>query len=217
MDFETARRNMVDSQLRTNKITDPRILAAMGGLPREAFLPESKRGIAYIDEDIEFGNGRFLMEPAVIGRLMQEISPEPDDVGLVVGCGTGYSAAVLAKLVDAVFALESDAALAAQASKLFTELSLDNIVVVEGPLADGWPDQGPYDVILVDGAVSEMPQALIRQLAEGGRLAGIVKSERAVGRATLFGKRGGAVSGRTLFDAAVPFIPELRSRPEFVF
>ncbi len=217
MDFETARRNMVESQIRTNKVTDPDVLAAMGELPRELFVPKEKRPFAYIDEDIEIARGRFLIEPAVLARLIQQAVIARGDVALVVGCGTGYAAAVVARLCDAVFALESDSELAGEAARLLSELSLDNVVVVEGPLEQGWSDQAPYDVILIDGAVGEVPETLFEQLAEGGRLLTVVRPETGMGRAVLYGRRRGAISRRELFDAAVPLLPEFRSKAGFVF
>ena len=217
MDFDIARSNMVESQLRTNKVTNPDLLAAMGSLPRERFVPATRQDMAYIDEDIEFGNGRCLMEPVVLARLVQAASVEPNDIALVIGCGAGYSVAVLASLAVAVFALESDADLAKRAGDLLTELSLDNAVVVEGPLTAGWAKEGPYDVILMDGAVAEVPEVILNQLAEGGRLVAVVDEEKGVGHAMLIGKRGGVNSHQTVFDAAIPTLPEFRAKAEFVF
>ncbi|MDP6389954.1 MAG: protein-L-isoaspartate O-methyltransferase [Alphaproteobacteria bacterium] len=208
---------MVESQLRTNKVTHPDLLAAMGSLPRELFVPEARQNNAYIDEDIEFGNGRCVMEPAVLARLVQAASVGPKDIALVIGCGAGYSVAVLASLAAAVFALESDTDLAKRAGDLLTELSLDNAVVVEGPLTAGWAKEGPYDVILMDGAVAEVPEEILNQLAEGGRLVAVVDAQKGVGHATLIGKRGGVNSHLTLFDAAIPTLPEFRAKAEFVF
>lgn len=143
MDYAAARHNMVENQIRTNRVTDPRIVATMDALPRELFVPKQLRGIAYVDEDLDLGNGRYLMEPLVLARLLQAAELRPEDVVLDVGCGTGYSTAVLARVASTVVALESDSDLAEAAASLLAELGMDNAVVVTGPLADGYPAQSP--------------------------------------------------------------------------
>ncbi len=217
MDFAKARRNMVECQLRTNRVVDPAIVAAMGSVPRERFLPESLAALAYIDEDLPIGNGRYLVEPRVFGRMLQEAMPGPDDAALLIGCGTGYSAAVLARLCSAVIALESDSAAAARAQTLLSNLGADNVVVVEGPLDKGWPGEAPYQLILFDGAVDEVPSAIAGQLAEDGRIVAVISNGTGPGRATLMQRTGGAVSRRTLFDANTPLLPEFTRSAGFVF
>ena len=217
MDFAKARRNMVECQLRTNRVVDPAIVAAMGSVPRERFLPESLAALAYIDEDLPIGNGRYLVEPRVFGRMLQEAMPGPDDAALLIGCGTGYSAAVLARLCSAVIALESDSAAAARAQTLLSNLGADNVVVVEGPLDKGWPGEAPYQLILFDGAVDEVPPAIAGQLAEDGRIVAVISNGTGPGRATLMQRTGGAVSRRTLFDANTPLLPEFTRSAGFVF
>lgn len=214
--FATARHNMVESQIRTNKVTDPALIGAFGELPRERFVPEGLRSVAYVDEDLELTRGRFLMEPMVLARLLQLATPKPEDIALDVGCGSGYASAVLARLCSAVVALESDRGLLARANALFDELQINNAVVVEGTLTEGYPRQAPYNVILVDGAVERIPQALFDQLAEGGRLV-TVQLDGGVGRGTLFLKSEGVVSRRPIFDAATPVLPGFRAEPHFVF
>lgn len=214
--FATARHNMVESQIRTNKVTDPALIGAFGELPRERFVPEGLRSVAYVDEDLELTRGRFLMEPMVLARLLQLAAPKPEDIALDVGCGSGYASAVLARLCSAVVALESDRGLLARANALFDELQINNVVVVEGALTEGYPRQAPYNVILVDGAVERIPQALFDQLAEGGRLV-TVQRDGGVGRGTLFLKSEGVVSHRPIFDAATPVLPGFRAEPHFVF
>ena len=216
LDYAAARLNMVESQLRTNKVSNQALLAAFEAVPREHFVPEPLRGIAYVDEDMQIGAGRFLMEPMVLGRLLQEARPGPDDIALDIGCGTGYATAILARLAATVVALEDDAALAARANETLTGMDIDNTVVVEGPLSDGYPRQAPYNVILVNGAVAEIPAAISAQLAEGGRLVTVVQDSAGVGRATLM-QRSGGVSSRVLFDAAVPVLPGFERAPGFVF
>jgi len=151
-DFTTARLNMVESQLRTNKVTDLPLIDAFETVPRELFVPEPLRGIAYIDEDVALGGGRFVMEPRVLARLLQAAQPGPEDVALDLGCGSGYATAILSRLVATVVALEDDAALAAAANRTLGELEIDNAVVVEGRLTEGYPKQAPYNVILLGGS-----------------------------------------------------------------
>jgi protein-L-isoaspartate(D-aspartate) O-methyltransferase len=217
MDFERARRNMVESQLRPNSVTDAAVLAAMGSLPRELFLSESLRPIAYVDEGLEIAPGRCIMEPQCLARLVQAAAPKSGDVALVVGAGTGYAAAVLARLCDTVFALESDSALAASAINLLSELALDNVVVVEGPLREGLPKQGPFNVILVNGGVGDLSDTLPAQLAVGGRLVAVLDDGGSVGRANLVQRAAEGVSRRALFDATVQMLPEFKIEAGFVF
>ncbi len=221
-DFTTARTKMVDNQLRTQSVTDYAVLAAMGAVPREAFLPPADRALAYIDADLALtaagpdGPARYMMEPAPLARLVQLAEVGTEDVVLVVGCGTGYSAAVLARLADSVVALEQDAGLAAQASETLTELGVDTVAVVTGTLEDGYPSEAPYDVIFVDGAVEVVPPALIDQLKDGGRLVAVVGYGRSAA-ATLFRRSGGDVGSRVAFDADVPPLPGFRKPKAFVF
>ena len=142
--FADARRNMVDSQLRPNRVTDADILAAMADLPRELFVPNSKQGVAYVDEDIEVAAGRFLMEPVVLARLLQALELTSETTVLNIGCASGYDAAILGRLAGSVVAVESDPALAAQASQTINDLAIDNVAVVEAPLREGYPAQAPY-------------------------------------------------------------------------
>jgi protein-L-isoaspartate(D-aspartate) O-methyltransferase len=217
MDYSLARSNMVDSQLRTNRVTDPRVVAAFGRVPRERFLPEALRGIAYLDEDLDLGGGRCLMEPMVLARLLQAARIETVDVVLDVGCATGYSSAVLASLAATIVAVESDPALAGIAEQGFAELSIDNVILVRGDLARGAPDQGPYDVILLNGAVAEVPQVIRDQLTEDGRLVTVQIEPSGQGRAVLMERHGGRLSTRTLFDANTPGLPGFQREPGFVF
>ena len=216
-DFAAARLNMVESQLRTNKVTDLRLLGAFETVPRELFVPEPLRGIAYIDEDVALGGGRFVMEPRVLARLLQAAQPGPEDVALDLGCGSGYATAILSRLVATVVALEDDAALATAVNRTLGELEIDNAVVVEGRLTEGYPKQAPYNVILLGGAVAEVPAAIADQLAEGGRLVTVVSAGPGLGRATLMRRDGGVISSRVLYDAALPVLPGFEAEPGFVF
>ena len=217
MDFSLARRNMVDSQVRTNRVTDARLLDALEAVPREAFVPDAFKSIAYRDGDVEVGAGRRLLDPMVFARLVQEAHIQPTEVVLDVGCATGYSTAVLARLATTVVALESDRALAGRAAALLAELGVDNVAVVEGQLSEGEKAHGPYDVVMVEGAVAETPEALLAQLAEGGRLLAITKRPGAVSAATLTLRVGGSFSTRTLFEVAAPVLPGFARQPGFVF
>ena len=217
VDFAAARSNMVESQIRTNKVTDPHLLDAFETTPRERFVPEPLRGIAYVDQDVALGGERFVMEPMVLAKLLQAARPGPGDVALDLGCGSGYATAILSRLVATVVALEVDAALAAAANQTLDELEIDNAVVVEGRLADGYPKQAPYNVILLNGAVSEVPLAIADQLAEGGRLVTVVSVGAGLGRATLMRRDSGVISSRILCDASVPVLPGFEAAPGFVF
>ena len=157
------------------------------------------------------------MEPMVLARLRQAARPEPDDIALDLGCTTGYATAILSRLVATVVALEGDADLAAEANRTLSELEIDNAVVVEGPLTEGYPKQAPYNVIVLGGAVAEILPAIGDQLADGGRLVAVVKREPGMGRATLMQRNGGVVSSRILFDASVPMLPGFEVEPGFVF
>lgn len=217
MDYATARLNMVESQIRPNRVTDPRIVAAMLELPRESFLPKPLRGVAYVDEDIHIGGGRYLMEPMVQARLIQAAQITPGDVVLEIGASTGYGAALLARLASTVVALESDPALVKAASATLGDLGIDNVALVEGKLVEGYPQQAPYNVIVFAGGVEYIPQGIAGQLAEGGRLVAVVMPPGEPGRATLATRIGGTISTRVIFDASCPVLPGFRREPGFVF
>jgi len=216
MDFAVLRHRMVEGQLRTNRVTDEGVIAAIQAVPRELFVPRALRSVAYVDDDVEIAPGRYLMEPMVFARLVQLAEIQPTDLVLDIGCGTGYSAVVLSRLANGVVALECDPDLAQRATELGRELGAANLSVVQGPLEGGHPHQAPYDVIFFDGAVAEIPAAILGQLAEGGRIVAVT-SGTGVGRATLANKSGGQVSSRPVFDAAVRLLPGLGPKPRFVF
>lgn len=217
MDFTTARQNMVECQLRTNKITDPRLLDAFMQVPREAFVPKNRQAMAYVDEDLAVGSGRYLMEPMIIARLLQSAMIAPDDNVLVVGAAPGYGAAVAGKLAASVFALESDSDFADAMSGTLTSLAIDNVVPVIGNHGEGYPAQAPYDVIILNGSVPDVTQALLDQVTEGGRLLAILQGKDGIGRGALYGKRNGIVSRRFLFDANVQPLPGFETPAKFVF
>jgi protein-L-isoaspartate(D-aspartate) O-methyltransferase len=216
MDFAAARHNMVECQIRPNQVTDQRLLDALSDIPREAFVPKSRQGVAYVDEAVAIADGRYVMEPMILGRLLQTAEVTADAVVLDIGCGTGYSAAVLSRLASTVVALECDPALAALATETLSGLDIDTVAVVEGPLEAGYANQGPYDVILFDGAVAAIPDVIRDQIADGGRLVGIV-ADGGVGKGTILANYAGVFSTRQVFDAGTPTLPGLAPAPAFQF
>lgn len=215
--FARARSNMVDGQLRPNKVTDDRLLAAMGDLPREDFVPDLCRNTAYVDEGVDLGGCRYLLEPMILARLIQEAGIKPTDVVLDIGAATGYGAAVLSRMAATVVAVEEVPALAYAAIANLQKVGADNAVVITGPLADGSAKQAPYDVILIEGGISEEPATLLAQLSEGGRLLAVEMRKGPVGVARLWEKQGASVSSRILFDAGVKVLPGFAPQPGFVF
>jgi len=216
MDFATARHNMVEGQIRPNHVTDETLINALATLPREAFVPTEIQGIAYVDKEVSLGDGRHLMAPLVTARLAQTADVKADDLALVIGSASGYGAAVLSHLAGTVVALESDGGLAQQAAQTLTGLGIDTVAMVEGDLQKGYPDQAPYDVIVFDGAVSEIPDEISSQLAEGGRLVAVVR-RGGVGKGTLVSRHRGVLSSQDLFDASAPLLPGFEPQEAFVF
>jgi protein-L-isoaspartate(D-aspartate) O-methyltransferase len=208
-DFATAREAMIESQLRPQGVTDPAVLAAMGRIQRERFLPSHTRPLAYVDRAVATGSDRFLPAPAVLGQLLTQMKAEQGQRALVVGAGTGYSAAVLIDMGLEVTALESVPELAAAARDL-------GIQVVEGPLEAGFAKRAPYEQILIDGAVEYIPDAIVEQLADGGRL-GTAIVDRGVTRLVVGRKAGGAFGYLCVGDAGVPALPGFTRAKEFTF
>src|SRR6267378_7072473 len=165
---ETARAKMIESQLRPNRVTDERVIEAFSRLRRELFVPEHLRGVAYVDEDLPLGRGRYLMEPMVAARLLQAAMPDRKDTALVVGAGVGYEAALLALLTRSVVALEEDAELARRGRAALVDHRIASVSYVEEPLSAGHRQRAPYDVILFGGAVAAIPSEIAAQLSEGG-------------------------------------------------
>ena len=212
-----ARKRMVDSQIRPNKVTDPRILAAMRHLPRERFLPDGLNALAYSDEDVPLGHGRFLMEPMVLARLLQIVEPREGERALVVGAGTGYGAAVLSQCGPRVTAVEEDLALLALARDALGA-EAPGVNLVAGPLAAGWPTGAPYDIILIEGAIREIPDAVAKQLkAEGGRLVTVISGPGRTNQAVLAEATPFGLRAQPVFDCGTPALPSLRPVPEFIF
>ena len=213
-DFAAARRNMVDGQIRTADVTDLRILWAFQETPRERFVPPQSAGLAYLDFDLPVAAHRFLMKPRVLSKLLQVADIKGTDRVLDVGCATGYGAAILSRIGAHVVALEEDAALARTAREALADRT--NVEVVSGSLAAGAPASAPFDVIVVEGATEVVPEALLRQLSDGGRLLCILGGDRAA-KAMLYLRSGDDVGGRTVFDAAAPVLPGFTRPLVFAF
>lgn len=215
-DFAAARQAMVDGQVRINDVTDRRLVAAMREVPREKFVPRGKAASAYADLHVEVAPGRCLLRPRDFAKLVQLLEVQSGDLVLDLACGYGYSSAVLARLAETVVAVEDSAQLVDKASHMLGEVGADNAVVIQGSLKAGAPDQGPFNVIFVNGCVEEPPAAWLDQLADGGRL-GVFEMSRGAGQAVLYRRDGGAVGRRELFDALVPMLPGFAPQPAFVF
>lgn len=214
-EFAAARLNMIESQVRPNGITDRRIIAAMESIAREDFVPESRRAIAYVDEDVPLTNGRCLIEAMAFARLLQHAAIAPSDRVLIVGAASGYGAAVVSALSDSAVALESDAELAALARGNLAGRA--NVTVVEGALSAGAAAQGPYNVIVFEGRAEEIPAAMFNQLSDGGRLVAVVGTAE-MSKANVYTKSGQAVAVREVFDASVAALPGFaKQKPAFVF
>ena len=217
--FTAARTNMVDSQIHTMGVVSEPILNAFRTVPREEFVPEGQKGIAYCDEDMPVAKGRCLMEPVTHARLIQAVTPAANDTVLDIGGATGYSAAILSRLVGRVVAVEADPSLLTQAQANWARLGCDNVIGQPAGFAEGCAAHAPYSLIFVGGSVNCVPDALLAQLAPHGRLVAVIRGKGdKIGRATLFVKTAnGAISERILFDAAVPYLPGHEPRNEFVF
>jgi protein-L-isoaspartate(D-aspartate) O-methyltransferase len=216
IDFEAARRKMVDNQIRTRDVTAHSVLQAFLSVPREDFIPEKARSLAYIDADIEIAPGRYLMDPSPLAKLLQLAAISKSDAVLEIGAGSGYISALLGHLAGSVVAVESDEALAAQAAQTLSTAGLGNVKVVQGNMEAGYASQAPYDVIFFDGSVEEVPTAIIEQLNDGGRLIAVVGHGNAA-QATLMVREQGLVSQSSHFNASLKPLPGFRRAKEFVF
>jgi len=213
-DFATRRMMMVDTQVRPNDVTKFPIIEAMLHVPREDFVPAARREAAYIGENVPLEGGRVLLEPRNFAKMLDVLDIQPDDLVLDIGCGLGYSSAVIARMAEAVVAVE-EASLAGQAESALAAAGADNVAVVEGALAAGSPKHGPYCVILIEGGVEEVPQALLDQLKEGGRIAALFM-DGALGTVRIGRKIDGHIGWRDAFNAAAPVLPGFAATKEFV-
>ena len=216
--FATARKTMVDCQLRPSKVTDQSVLDAFMTIPREKFVSKQQRTLAYVDEDLPLSGGRCLMEPMVLARSLQALEIRPDDNFLVVGAGCGYGTAVAAKLAGSVIAIETRANLVEKAQDVLVSIGIDNAAIVKSRLVDGYPDEGPYDRILIEGGVETVPDSLLKQLTPKGRLVAIYREPgHPVGVASLWTRSGKNFTRTPLFDARVPNLDEFNAKVEFSF
>ena len=220
--FVTARQKMVDGQVRTSDVTDLRIIAAMLELPRERFVPAASADLAYLDLDVPVSQAtsgapaRRLLKPMVLAKMVQAAAVKAEDRVLDVACATGYSSALLGRLARSVVAIEEDPALARLADENLKAIGASNVAVVAGPLAQGCQLKAPFDVIFLNGATEVVPQALCRQLGDGGRLVAVM-GHAPTCRAMVYRSVGGNVSGWPIFDAAAPLLPGFAEPPAFVF
>jgi protein-L-isoaspartate(D-aspartate) O-methyltransferase len=226
IDFVAARRMMVDGQVRPSDVTDSRLIAAMLDVPREHFLPPATAALAYLDLDVPVTDAhtvgaervpsRRLLKPMLLAKLIQAAEIEESDAVLDVGCGTGYSSAILARLAGSVVALEEDASLVQRAEENFAALGVANVSVVRGSLSAGWPSRAPYDAIILQGATEVEPRALLSQLKVGGRLV-CVHGHSAAGKAVIYRRADGEAGAWPLFDATAATLPGFAATPAFIF
>ena len=213
-DFASRRVMMVDTQVRPSDVTKFPVIAAMLAVPRERFVPDALREAAYAGENLPLAPGRVVLEPRTFAKMLDALDITPADLVLDVGCGLGYSAAVIARLSEAVVALECDAGMAAEAEATLLAEGADNAVVITGPLHAGAPKHGPYDAILIEGGVEVVPEALLEQLKDGGRIAALFM-QGALGEVRIGWKAAGTVGWRLAFNAAAPVLPGFARRREF--
>jgi len=214
-DFAALRTVMVDTQVRTQDVTKFNIIEAMLTVAREAYLPEAQRGVAYVGGDIELEGGRVVLEPRTQGKMLDALDVQPDELVLDLGCGLGYSAAVLAQLAEAVVAVEEVEGLAEEAQTTLSEQGVDNVAVIAGALSGGSAKHGPYDVIVVEGGVEEIPAALTDQLKDGGRIAAIFM-DGPLGECRIGHKLDGRMNWRMAFNATAPVLTGFTNEPGFV-
>lgn len=213
-DFAARRRVMVDTQVRPNDVTKFPIIEAMLNVPREAFVPASRREAAYVGGNLEIGGGRVILEARTLAKMLDALDLQQTDLVLDIGCGLGYSTAVIARMAEAVVAIEEDADLAAQAQARLSTEGVDNAAVIEGPLSAGAAKHGPYDAIVVEGAAETLPETIAAQLKEGGRIACLFM-DGALGVCRIGHKVDGAITWRFAFNASAPVLQGFANRPVF--
>jgi len=216
--FTDRRRFMVESQLRTNKVTNDALIMAFENTAKENFIDENQSELAYIDEDLMLPSGRFILEPMVFARLVQALELKPTDAVLDIGATTGYSTTILSKLAQSVVGIESDANHAEKAQENLTANDVDNAVIINARHTEGLPKEAPYNAILINGAIEEVPEQLLSQLSEDGRLVAIIREKASMpGRAVKYVRAGNGFAHTTLFDAQTPILEEFSKEKPFSF
>ena len=216
--FEAARKAMVESQIRANKVIDDTVIEAFATIPRESFVPKSMREIAYVDEDISLSGGRYVVEPMVMARLIQALELKASSSVLVVGTGSAYGAAILSKIVSSVIAIDSRAAMVQKAEQNLANLEIGNVAVIKAKLQDGYVEESPFDAIFIEGAIEVVPDNLVSQLTPNGAIAAVWRpSGSKIGAASLWSRNGDNVTRRELFNAQVPVLDEFKAKAGFVF
>jgi protein-L-isoaspartate(D-aspartate) O-methyltransferase len=213
-DYATRRVTMVDTQVRPSDVTKFPIIEAMLSIPREVYVPSSKREAAYVGENVDIGSGRVVLEARTLAKLLDALDVQPTELVLDLGCGLGYSTAVIARLADAVVAVEEDEALAAEAQRTLSGEGVDNAAVLMGPLAAGDARHAPFDVITLQGGVETIPDSLLAQIKEGGRI-GAIFMEGALGSARVGYKIDGVITWRFVFNATAPVLPGFTAKRGF--
>ena len=216
LDYGQARRTMVDTQVRPSDVTDYAVIDAMLWAPREMFVPEQRRALAYADENLRLPTGQVILSPRTFAKMLQVACIRRDDMVLDVGCALGYSSAVASRLAGAVIALESDPEMTRAATDGLAELGVENCAVLSASLAEGDPRHAPYDVILVNGGIQTTPERLRRQLKDGGRLV-VVRVTGVGGACTVTSRIGEAFGEQSMFDASAPVLKEFTAAEEFEF
>ena len=218
MNYELARKNMVENQIRANKVTDTKIIDAFNNVEREVFVPESYREISYNDEDIRLSRNRFMMKPMILARLFQSLSLNGNENILHIGSNSGYASAILSQLCHAVISIESDKKLYEKSINIFSKIGFDNVVPLHGSMEVGVPKESPFDVIFIEGTLDEKPTALFDQLNNNGKLVVVLKPSNVnIGKANLFFKLNNEIGNEILFDAQVSKLSIFKSKPKFNF
>ncbi len=218
INFSKLRKQMIDTQIRPNKVIDEEIIRAFNKVPKELFVSKALQEIAYIDEDVQLSSGRHIMEAMVMSRLIQSLKLKKSDNVLIIGAATGYSAAIFSHLVTSVIAIETRANLVEKAQQNVVDLEIGNVAVIKNRLQDGFEAEAPYDIIFIDGAIQNLPQNLSKQLVDQGKLGSIFRSaDTNVGEASIWFPSNGGFIRKSLFSAQVPVLEEFKSKSKFVF
>lgn len=216
MDFTAARVAMVDCQVRPSDVTRFDIIDAMLSVAREEFVPSALRSVAYSGDQLPLSGGRVMLDPRVMGKFLDAVAPSQEDLVLDIGCGFGYSTALIARLAQAVVAVEEDEAMAKSAEETLRDQDVDNVMVAHAPLSVGAPEHGPYDVITLQGAIEDLPDALLDQLKLGGRI-GAIKADGVIGQFAIGTKTDAGIAWRSVFDATAPVLPGFEREKSFSF